>query len=65
MAIAECSKDYNHGVWFFGAGRLPRWLGYSLGYRLVANYRLAPPSRTASDLVNTEADAFREGLASL
>ena len=29
---------YNHSVWFFGAGELPNWIGYRLGYLLVEKY---------------------------
>ena len=30
------SEDYHHNSWFFGTGgQRPRWLGYTLGYKLV------------------------------
>lgn len=29
---------YDHEEWFFGAGELPRWAGYTLGYKIVAAY---------------------------
>ena len=40
------SSSYDHNAWFFGAGgRYPRWLGYTLGYMLVARWL-----RTMSDV---------------
>ncbi|MEM1385694.1 MAG: DUF2268 domain-containing putative Zn-dependent protease [Pseudomonadota bacterium] len=32
------AETYDHGAWFFGTGELPRWLGYSLGYRMAAEW---------------------------
>lgn len=29
------NKKYNHGEWFWGEGKIPRWAGYTLGYRLA------------------------------
>ncbi|WP_313901127.1 DUF2268 domain-containing putative Zn-dependent protease [Methylobacterium sp. J-092] len=29
---------HDHRAWFFGAGRYPRWLGYTLGYRIVGDW---------------------------
>ncbi|MNF83980.1 hypothetical protein D3C84_663200 [compost metagenome] len=38
--------DYDHPAWFFGEGLLPKWAGYTLGYRLVEHYqRLAPQAQ--------------------
>lgn len=31
-------SKYNHSAWFFGAGELPNWIGYRLGYLLVQKY---------------------------
>lgn len=28
-------KKYSHGDWFFGTGKMPRWLGYKLGSYIV------------------------------
>ncbi len=30
--------NYNHAIWFFGSGLLPKWIGYRLGYILVEKY---------------------------
>jgi hypothetical protein len=53
------STSYDHDRWFFSASpQLPRWTGYTLGFRLVEAYQAEHPG-TAADLVNTPADAFR------
>lgn len=31
-------SNYNHAIWFFGSGSLPKWIGYRLGYILVEKY---------------------------
>lgn len=55
------STAYSHERWFFEAGQpqLPRWTGYTLGWRLVEDHRAAHPGSTAATLVNTPASAFR------
>lgn len=44
------STDDNHEVWFFGSGDLPRWLGYSFGFRLVERFLSEPAGSRASKL---------------
>jgi uncharacterized protein YjaZ len=54
------STSYDHERWFFVASpTLPRWTGYTLGFRLVEAYQAAHMGATAADLVNTPAGAFR------
>jgi hypothetical protein len=53
------STTYQHGRWFFGGAGLPRWTGYTLGYRLVEAYLAGRPGVTAAQLVHTPAEAFR------
>ena len=54
------STSYDHARWFFGPSPpLPRWTGYTLGFRLVEAYRAQHPGSTAVSLVNTPASAFR------
>jgi uncharacterized protein YjaZ len=54
------STSYSHDGWFFGANpALPRWTGYTLGFRLVETYQAAHPGATAAQLVNASAAAFR------
>ena len=51
---------YDHERWFFGTGpALPRWTGYTLGFRLVEAYQAAHPGITAAQLVNASATVFR------
>lgn len=56
---------YPHDVWFFGSSpAVPRWVGYTVGYRLVADYLSAHPGASATTLVNTPASTFRpQGLS--
>ncbi|MCT8266841.1 DUF2268 domain-containing protein [Afifella sp. JA880] len=54
--------DYNHEAWFYGRGDLPRWLGYSLGFRLIENYLQNHPSSRAATLAETSAQEFRPTL---
>jgi len=54
--------DYGHDAWFFGRGDLPRWLGYSLGFQLVARFLFAHPDQRASGLAQADAQAFRAFL---
>lgn len=46
-------------AWFLGSGtELPRWTGYTLGFRLVRAHQ-ARTGRSAAQLVHTPAEAFR------
>lgn len=56
------SDEYNHGGWFFGSQDLPQWLGYSLGYQLVARYMAVHAHDRASGLVHADAGDFRAFL---
>lgn len=54
------SSTYDHERWFFSASpTLPRWTGYTLGYRVVEAYKASRPGTTAAQLVTTPAEAFR------
>ncbi len=54
------STAYDHNRWFFTAGpQLPRWTGYTLGFRLVEDYLASHPGSTAAALAHTPASAFR------
>lgn len=54
------SAAYDHERWFFGTGpALPRWTGYTLGFRLVEAYQSEHPGMTAAQLVNASANVFR------
>jgi uncharacterized protein YjaZ len=47
--VALRSTTYNHATWFLGAeGLRPRWLGYTLGYKIVGKWLTGPARWTAS-----------------
>lgn len=51
---------YDHARWFFDAdATLPRWAGYTLGYRFVEAYQNAQAQPSAATLVSTSAHVFR------
>lgn len=53
---ALASSDYDHAAWFFGhGGRFPRWLGYTLGYRVVADWLEAEEAVDGDSWVNVPA----------
>lgn len=63
LAAQEWERtDYNHDAWFFGRGDLPRWLGYSLGFRLVERFLSEHPNSRASNLVGAVAQDFQSML---
>lgn len=57
------SAHYNHEAWFFGSDDLPPWLGYSLGFRLVAQFLSDHPGSRPSNLVGIDARYFRSTLS--
>lgn len=58
LIVAALDEDpANEGRWFFGAGDLPRWLGYRLGHRLVSE-RIAALGSNAAALVDEPAETF-------
>ncbi len=57
--------NYNHGEWFFGSGDLPRWLGYSMGSRIIERFLAQYPNQTASRLVDADVGEFRASLEML
>lgn len=59
------NPDYNHDVWFFGVGDVPRWLGYSLGFRAVEKFLAEHPDRAASNLAGVQAAEFHSSLTSI
>lgn len=53
------SSTFDRSGWFFGTRvDIPRWTGYTLGYVLVERFQ-ATDGRSAAELVNTDANAFR------
>ncbi|MEP7452463.1 DUF2268 domain-containing putative Zn-dependent protease [Phyllobacterium sp. SB3] len=52
---AELELDhvhYDHSVWFFGAGELPRWTGYTIGYHLVQLYGRHYPDKAEHGMID-------------
>ena len=50
---------YDHGIWFFGtSATVPRWAGYSIGFRMVGTYLTGDPDRSASGLHDAPRRAF-------
>ena len=58
LAVANLNEDpADDGRWFFHAGGVPLWFGYTLGYRWARDYAAAQGTQ-ASDLVHTSATAI-------
>lgn len=49
-------KIYNHGEWFLGTGKLPRWSGYKLGAYIVISFRNKNMKMPWSKLMKLSAD---------
>jgi hypothetical protein len=65
-ALADFSlSDYDHAAWFFGAGPLPRWAGYSLGFRIVGDHVAAICGSSAHSLASAAAADFHHELQQL
>lgn len=42
------AEDFDNAKWFFGGTDAPRWLGYRLGYAIIAAYMRAHPASIAN-----------------
>lgn len=58
-------RDYDHGEWFLGRGRMRKWTGYGIGHRLVAEHLAQVEGQDAASLVWQPADEFRAALRRL
>ena len=57
-AAALTALGYDHNAWFFGAGgQRPRWLGYTLGYRIVGKWLADVAAVDGDTWVNVPAEA--------
>jgi uncharacterized protein YjaZ len=58
-ALEFDNANYNHAAWFFGSEEkgIPRWSGYSLGFKLVRDY-MKKTAKSASELAATPAELF-------
>lgn len=54
---------YSHADWFWGAGDLPNWTGYTVGANLVRRYLAANPSASALSCARHPAQVFESYLA--
>ncbi|MGU3536452.1 DUF2268 domain-containing putative Zn-dependent protease [Methylobacterium sp. A54F] len=55
-AATLASSGHDHRAWFFGlGGRYPRWLGYTLGYRIVGDWLHTQPEVGGDAWVNVPA----------
>jgi hypothetical protein len=62
QSVLEEPYGYNHRAWFFGSGDLPRWAGYTLGYRIAEAY--LGDDLSASNAAGTEAQTVIERYVS-
>lgn len=53
-AVPE-GEPYERDAWLFGGSELPRWTGYTLGYRIVGAY-LERAGRTAAEAFDVDAE---------
>ena len=54
-------KDYDHSEWFFGRGKLPRWIGYRLGYLIVSSFMKKNPKVSFAELTRIKSkDIFKD-----
>lgn len=60
--ILDVPRGYSHPAWFRGGGGLPRWAGYTLGYRIAEAY--LGDDFSASSAVGTEAETVIERYVS-
>lgn len=57
-AATLAARSHDHAAWFYGiGGRYPRWLGYTLGYRIAGDWVRANPDADGDTWVNVPADA--------
>lgn len=55
------NENYNHNEWFFGSkdGTIPRWSGYTLGFKLVSDYLARNLHLKPSKLYDIKAKKFQ------
>jgi uncharacterized protein YjaZ len=54
-------NSYNHRDWFFGnSAEIPRWVGYSIGYKLVKDFMQINTTKKPSNLFNESANSFKQ-----
>ena len=63
-ALAVWDLPYDHKAWFFGAGHLPKWVGYRLGYRIVGAH-LSAQNMRPSDMVHADYGVFLQSAQTM
>lgn len=53
---------YNHGEWFYGTKKLPRWIGYRLGYLIVNSFMEQQKNLSFAQLVRTKSSEVLRGF---
>jgi len=63
----EFDTKYSHQDWFYGSEKrnIPRWAGYSLGFKIVDKYLRENPDKKPSNLYSADAEIFRETAETL
>jgi uncharacterized protein YjaZ len=61
QALLSTADFSLHATWFFGAGAIPRWAGYTLGSHIVAAYRTKHPELTWHGLTRRTAAEILTG----
>lgn len=59
------NSDCDYYEWTAGTGKLPRWLGYTLGYEIVGDFIADHSGARASTLVSTASIDFKPALDKL
>lgn len=49
-------NNYNHAEWFYGTGKLPRWIGYKIGTYIVKSFKKENKSKTWNQLIKMKAE---------
>lgn len=53
------NENFNFEDWFFGFNKnIPKWTGYTLGYKLIKNYLDKHPDKKASSLYEIKPEEF-------
>lgn len=54
-------KNYDHNSWFFGSKEkdIPRWTGYTLGFKIVKRYLEKNLDKKPSKIYTTKAEEFK------
>lgn len=55
------NTDYDHDKWFFNYN-YTKWVGYSLGYKIIGDYLAKNPSKTIVDVMKLSDEEIYESL---